>query len=330
MDKRTNNNNKFILFLGAGFSKTAGLPLTNELFDKLPWSPIPGYKDIYINVKREWDNFHNLNPNIYVEEWIRNIYNNRVTKDGNKRDFWDDVRDFFLARLVDLPHGKNSHYYFGITTEIKSKIHKNFWEKMLNKYDIRNIITTNYDLVIEQGLKREYTGHRSAPLCFYAGHPFGLKVKKNINVSKRKYEEVELGHEICLFKLHGSLNWVDEPHAYKVHDDVRAVFRKNQMLGRPRVIPPLIEKEKPEWAFDIWNRAERVLKNANTWFFCGYSCPEYDYAISNLLKKSYHQNLRIKISDINSEVVLSRLTNILPGNFDYELLNGLPELLNQI
>jgi hypothetical protein len=319
------------LFIGAGFSKAGGLPLTKELFDEIPTGPYSELKNMYRNVQDSWNSFHISYPKISVEEWIKSIYTNR----DNLPEFiygisWEDVQDFILARLVNLPHGKNSHYYYGVTTCVDNEVHRIFWPFILKKFDIKNIVTTNYDILIEQGLKKEYNDHREPPLCYYGGYPYLQKVRKLLDVTKRKSEEVELGHKICLFKLHGSLNWVEEPHGYKIHDDVRAVFRKSRKLGRPRFIPPLTEKEQPKWAYDIWTHAEKALKESDIWIFCGYSCPEYDFGVTELLSNAskHKTNLKVLIMDTDNINVSIRLKKILPSNSEYELLPGLPDVLN--
>ena len=41
-------------------------------------------------------------------------------------------------------------------------------------------------------------------------------VRKMTNLAPPEHEIVELGDKIELFKMHGSLNWVDEKHAFKI------------------------------------------------------------------------------------------------------------------
>lgn len=323
------NKAEILLLTGAGFSFSAGLPLTKDLFAEIPLSPFKNDKVIFEQVKLSWERIGRKETK-YVEEWIKEVY---IHKDSLPEFMfgvsWEDVQDFILARLVKIPNGKNAHYYHGISTSVESVVHREFWDKLRNKYHLKKIITTNYDILIEQALKDTYSKERKAPICFYGGYPYSQHIRKMTNVVKGEHEKLELGHEIELLKLHGSLNWVDEPHGYKMHDDVRAVFRQSRKLGKPRIIPPLEEKEQPEWAFDIWNRAKKYLSEINTWFICGYSFPLYDKAICKMISEcgSKHNSLSIIIADPYHTNVKENLQKLLPNYTIYELAPGLPELL---
>ncbi len=318
-----------ILILGAGFSYSGGLPLTKDLFNEIPDSPFTEDKKKYERVQNAWKQ-SNCNSTLNTEQWIKNIFiQQSLPFENGENVTWDDVLDFLLARLVKIPKGSHSHYFHGITTSVLSEIHRNFWMSIRSKYSIKNIITTNYDILIEQGLKTQYSKHRQPPICYYGGHNYFTSVRKMRDLVSRKHDEIHLGHEIELLKLHGSLNWVEEPHGFKIHEDVRAVFRQSRELGRPDIIPPLEEKERPEWASRIWRRAEKALKEHPCWFVCGYSFPEYDSAINEMISKcaNTHKNLKIIISDPYNENVRENLQKIVPVTTTFELLPGLPELL---
>jgi hypothetical protein len=321
-------NHQILPILGAGFSASAGLPLTMSLFDEIPNTPFEQNVEMFKQVKLAWKM---SGKGKSVEQWIKEIYMEKDNLPTMRFGVsWEDVQDFILARLVSIPSGKNSHYYHGISTSISSEIHRKFWGRLRGKYNVKTILTTNYDILIEQGLKDEYTKERKAPICYYGGYPYNQVIRKMTNVSNGSYEELKLGHEIELIKLHGSLNWVDEPHGYKIHDDVRAVFRKSRELGKPRIIPPLEEKEQPKWAFDIWERAKKALRENSNWFICGYSFPIYDKAINAMISDcaQSHQQLNIIISDPFASNVESNLKNLLPKNTSYHLEPGLPEWNN--
>jgi NAD-dependent SIR2 family protein deacetylase len=312
---------ELVLFVGAGFSFSAGLPLTKDLFAEIPHSPYFNYKSVFEQVRLAWLR-HGAGKS--PELWIREVY---LEKD-NLPEFkygvsWEDVQD---GSVVKLPKGSNAHYYHGISASISSPVHREFWSKIRRAFHLKTVITTNYDLLIEQGLKSEYKEERTAPICSYGGYPYLQVVRKMTNVTTNESIDLKLGHEVELIKLHGSLNWVQEPHGYKIHDDVRAVFRKSRGLGKPRIIPPLEEKERPEWSFDIWNAAEAALTKTNKWFVCGYSFPHYDIAINKMIAKcgSNHKQLKVIIADPYSSSVKSHLEVLLPKTTEYLLLPGLP------
>ncbi len=321
---------KTTIFLGAGFSKSAGIPLTSELFDEIPYSP----------------NDNSIKYNLVVEAWKQSGHENiefwlkeKYFNSDNGVDF-QDIVDFILARIVRIPkkYGKNGAYYYGVSTSIFEKTHREFWSKLKNRFEINAIITTNFDIVVEQGLRNIYSdtsNDRHAPLCKYGGFPssFEQKIKIITNVATGNRpaafrEEIMEGIE--LYKLHGSLNWVEEPHAFKIHDDVRAVFRKKRGLGKPLIIPPLEEKDRPDWAYQIWNYSEKRLKESDIWFICGYSFPEYDKSVCNLFSRASigKENLKVLVSDPKSSVIIKRLETILKCKNEIVPLEGLPELLD--
>jgi hypothetical protein len=98
---------------------------------------------------------------------------------------------------------------------------------------------------------------------------------------------VQLGHDVPIYKLHGSMNWAWEPHTLtlKIHDDVRAAFRAGNH-GIPAIIPPVEEKEMTAEFTAIWAEAEKALGRAERWVVCGYSMPTYDLAVCDLMERS--------------------------------------------
>jgi hypothetical protein len=323
---------KTLLFLGAGFSKSAGIPLTQELFDEIPYSP----------------NNNDTKYKMVVDAWKESGYNNvelwlkqKYFEPDEGIDFYEIV-DFILARIVSIPkkYGKNGAYYYGISTSIKNEVHRKFWSLIRNKFLINSIITTNFDIIIEQGLRDTYSdtsNERHAPHCKYGGFPasFEQKIRIITNVATGRNpasfrEEILQGIE--LYKLHGSLNWVEESHAPKIHDDVRAVFRKNKNLGRPRIIPPLEEKDRPNWAYDIWNYSEKRLRESGIWFICGYSFPDYDKAVISLFSRASEnkRKLVVYVSDPKSDEIKQKLKNIIYCKYEIVTLKGLPELIQEL
>ena len=315
--------------LGAGFSHVAGLPLTKELFDTLdvPRTKSEKAKRNHEEVMIAWQSWKKANPNLNAEQWLRLLYDHRgFDLYGTS---WDKALDFAMSRLVNLPPGRNAAYYHGITTSVENQDHRDFWATIRGKFSLKYVVTMNYDILAEQGLKDHYGKERTPPICYYGGFPWQQVVKKMTDVTKGKYENVELGHEVILFKMHGSINWAFEPHGFKIHDDVRAAFRVDPKLGKVAIIPPQPEKEMPEWLTNIWKGAEESLSNSQVWVVCGYSLPDYDLALRNLFQKAAHKTfgLKIYILDPYSEGLKHKWESISPPGTIIHTLPGLPECL---
>ena len=68
-----------------------------------------------------------------------------------------------------------------------------------------------------------------------------------------------------------------------VYPDVRAAFVRG---GTAAIVPPLPEKQTPPWLELVWTKAEEALAGAEGWIVVGYSLPEYDLAIQQLLTRA--------------------------------------------
>ena len=62
----------------------------------------------------------------------------------------------------------------------------------------------------------------------------------------------------------------------------------------------------------IWDYAREVLSNSKVWVFCGYSLPEYDESIRNLLAQSASGRVtKVCVCDVNPVPVCAKLSAIL-------------------
>jgi hypothetical protein len=246
---------------------------------------------------------------------------------------WSKALRFALSRLVNLPPGSNSHYYFGICTAECHPIHARFWRRVEDDFQARIVVTLNYDILVEQALHEGDARHRQAPRCYYGGFQHVQVVRKMTDVTKKRDELVRLRNEIVLYKLHGSVNWAWEWHSptLKIHNDVRAVFRHNDEVGTPAVIPPIPEKEmSPEFS-QIWNEARRSLSQCPQWLVCGYSLPGYDVAIRAFFEGILSEGRQslIILLDPNSSTLAEFWRQICPPCTEVLSLPGLPEAFDQ-
>jgi hypothetical protein len=68
-------------------------------------------------------------PGANAEEWLRELYpmRNDPLQEMVQGTTWSKALRFAPARLIDLPRGRNSHYYFGICAAKCHPIHQRFW-----------------------------------------------------------------------------------------------------------------------------------------------------------------------------------------------------------
>lgn len=327
---------KTALILGAGFSVAVGAPTTNRLFDVES-------ADVRSQSDRAAENNSTVawayqrrkagSSSVPAEEWLRELYEERDNplQEMLQGTTWARAVRFALARLVSLPKGSNSHYYYGICTPNVHPVHQKFWRKIGNEIDAKSIVTLNYDILVEQALHDDFDGHRAAPNCRYGGFSHSMVVRKMTDVTKKKFELEQLGDQYVLYKLHGSLNWAWERHSkeIKVHDDVRAVFRHGDDIGEPAIIPPIPEKEMPSRFSQIWLNAREALLECPRWILCGYSLPEYDHALVEYFREVLclgHQR-ELVVLDPYSEDVSNRWRTLAPSSLSIRGFPGLPEAL---
>lgn len=329
-----------VMFLGAGFSYVAGLPLTSQLFEmaEIPQGCSHTARRQYEEVQTAWRIWKARHPECTAEEWLLVLWESHDALLGTT--FENAIR-FAAARLVPVEMNKDQLYYYGITTSVECEVHRRFWQHFLSpKFGIRHVLTTNYDILAEQGMRHSYSKERTAPICHYGGLPWGQHVRKLVDITERrrtpsglwesKAEVVMLGHEVCLYKLHGSLNWAREPHGRKVHDDLRAAFRVDPRKGQMLIVPPIPEKKRPDWLASVWEDGERALSQSGEWIVCGYSLPPYDHAIRAMLSRAANQvgHVRIWLLDPYSEDLRNRWRELGSSVREVVCLPGLPEALD--
>ena len=168
-------------------------------------------------------------------------------------------------------------------TELLFKIKKKWWDQYskLNTGDVVSgnpgevgnrdfVITTNYDLMIENALARRYS-----------------------------YIDSEFPKTLIL-KLHGSINWYDLQPNERIADEEILLFKENSRVAAqhihledmknppyPReavISPPITLKkyENPLFKQMFW-KASDVLANANELVILGYGFSNYDFFVKKLM-----------------------------------------------
>lgn len=320
------------LILGAGFSRSAGLPLTRDLFNSRELPPSKSEQDrIGLEEVAEAHDFWKAShPNESAEVWLKGIFESGKNSKALFGTTWENAIQFALRRLVRVQNAHPDPYYHGICTAYVHPIHDRFWRFIKGNFDLKSIVTLNYDILVEQALHRSYEKHRTAPECYYGGFMYTQTVRKMKNItSKDNVELVQLGNKYCLYKLHGSINWAwEHSPTMKIHDDVRAAFRREPKY-RPAIIPPLPEKELPKEFSQIWNEARIALRGADTWIVCGYSMPDYDLALKEFFLETMTSPTlkRLIILDPNSDQLKSKWVTE-SKSLKITSLPGLPEALD--
>lgn len=333
---RTHPSARNAVILGAGFSRAAGLPLTRDLFASpdAPRAQTASAAAHHAEVRQAYLSWKSEHPEEHAEQWLAYLYemHDNPLQSMLHGTTWSEAVRYALSQLVILPPGSNSHYYYGICSSQCHPTHRRFWDRVISEFPPAAIVTLNYDILIEQALHSDPSPHRTAPDCYYGGFQYLQHVRKMTDVVTKKAEEVRLGNKYPLYKLHGSVNWAWERHSpsLKIHQDVRAVFRHDDAVGVPAIVPPIPEKEMPPEFGQIWQEAKKVLTGCENWIICGYSLPAYDIALAQFFAQILQQRKKttIFLLDPYSGELAERWENLASGSVRVIQLPGIPEALD--
>ena len=318
------------LILGAGFSHVAGLPLAKDLLDSEFLIPSREARRRYEAVLREWRAWKSIHPTERPEQFLSELY--RTATRGPVPWAWAaELVAAILATPLSQDRGPYQARYGGrITRPVNVADHEAFWAVVCSHFRVTAVVTTNYDILIERGLRHRPMRRGNRPGMYYGGlaRPQVLKGTALPFSAAKPARLIELEGNIPLYKLHGSLNWGLEAGAFKLYQDLRPAFRRG---GDAQIVPPVVEKEAPPWLLDVWEGARQALASSATWLVCGYSLPTYDRAITQLLADAGTSGTlaRIVLLDPYSIDLAARWQAVAP-NAKLHLLPGLPEGLHRM
>lgn len=316
-----------VSILGAGYSYVAGLPLARDLLTT-EYLYVPRRK-----VAQDWDRLDESfsrwlarNPKQGAEQYLQYL---RSEQFGYEAGLWSAaVRRVAAALATPMPQDMRAtspRYLGNITRSYDCPPHRGFWDVLLERTDLHGVITTNYDLLPERSLRhRRITRGSSRPGCYYGGFPLpqGLARPEDPYRWKEKDNPLALECGIPVSKLHGSLNWSIEDGRLAMYADNRPAFRLKNTCA---IVPPVPEKQAPDWLQPIWDAAEACLHVAQSWVVCGYSLPDYDLSIKTLLRRAGAGNCTtVYILDPFSDRLAERWQDVAP-NAQVTPLSGLPE-----
>lgn len=336
--------NKLCCIIGAGYSSLAGLPMASKLFDKVPKADSKSNRNCFAKVKSHYDQWHKLNASCGPEEYLSELYLNQSSlfplfenhpepysnSSSSSPSFQELVR--FITAVLGVPGFRSMlpstwRYQKSVLNQTHCEIHRTFWRIILDCNVDCAVVTTNYDIQIERCLRNRTMIRVFGPGCHYGGIPKPQFLNGGLGKIRSNYIQAEMDGPIPVMKLHGSLNWCLHENMIRIYHDVRPAHRIKDSAA---IIPPIKEKYIPSWAKQIWIEAEKHLSVADTWIICGYSLPEYDTPIRELISRAAHEKLRdVVIIDPHARDLLARYLSVL-GNANVICLQGLPDCLDEL
>jgi len=354
--------------LGAGYSHAAGAPLTRELFATRNVAVSSDATNRRFQmVWRDYEAWLSENPSRNPEEYLADLLKHRQSVNwslnrgyvlGHNPSKTTEATEAQCATLSfpDLPvptrtvppfewaveligaalatpqssdrMTNNFRYGARVTFPFHCTSHSAFWREITGKASHVAAVTTNYDILIERGLRHKRMRRVFGPGFYYGGIPKPQLLRGTFEPWADFGSHLELEGAIPIYKLHGSLNWTRAGEGLELFQDLRPAFRGG---GDAAIIPPVPEKEIPTWLRPVWDSAEEELGRAAVWIICGYSLPAYDTAIVDLLRRAAKAgNLRrILVLDPHAPEICCRYSAIVQ-NVQMVPLDGLPDGIKEL
>ena len=301
------NENPKVYILGSGFSASMGLPTLLNLFPSLMEHPNrEGEEDkeqILYALEVLYPHFRKeKSPPAYppFEEFLSLIWSARDLPFFDD-DYWKFKWHSALRMLTDSLATKSSKAE-------SSTLLQNFVQR-LRGGDV--VITYNWDNLIEREL---------------------LAQSKEVNFVSRS------PNAVSVFKLHGSLNWVELPQNIELKISEAAKHLDNRIICThdftyydvwdvldisPLIVPPIFSKRVPVGEFfkNIWNEAHSSIIQSSHVTVIGYSLPNDDLQARSLLRMSWagrgeRLNDRLTLIDPNPQVV-GKFAAMVTEKIDY-------------
>ena len=277
-------------------------------------------KRLVARVLNEWRNWHEKTGGT-PEQYLCHL------KESPRKERWRDAQWYVALNItlqspgVQISSSRKEILYHSLEHDCLVDEHKLFWDAIFQITENVSVVTTNYDLLAEQGL-------RSTPTPYANRHGFhygnGLeRLEGGVSGNFPDKKAIEIRGRIPLLKIHGSNSWTNEGHGLVRFHDCRPA--KN---GTAAIIAPSTEKSIPLEFKKIWRKAELSLSEASKWIIVGYSFPEYDHAINDLMKRSAEHCPRIHILNPD-KTVATRVKQLLP-KAKIHRHTGLPGALSEI
>lgn len=282
------------IFLGAGFSAAAGLPLARGLFDEEPQVDAVSRQRLVDRVLARWHAWESRNRG-FPEEYLASL------RDSGGRDWLDAV--WYVALVialrtaqVEFVGGKPKVTRHNLDRTSGVPAHESFWSAVFRQTQSVAVITTNYDILAERGLRVRPRPHVPRPGFHYGagtealaggGYPSYTHIRK-----------ISASGAVPLLKLHGSVSWSYRGGKLVRYHDCRPAVR-----GDAAIIPPVTGKRIPAFLQPIWTLAADVLAASRQWLFVGYSLPDYDHLVRELLVRAATKSPDIHVFDPSPSVV---------------------------
>jgi hypothetical protein len=264
------------VFLGAGFSVAGGVPLASQIFSPRPDVDRISRQRLMERVESGWDSWHGRTGGT-AEEYLAHL---EASGAGGQ---WRDAT-WYVSLVIALSLGTiKGISYTGQPTIVKTGVnrtsgipsHERFWTMLFRHTEDVAVVTTNYDILPERGLRNTPRPKLPRPGFHYGS---GAEVLKGGGYPSFSHlRPIRAEGRIPLLKLHGSVSWSMDNGQIVHHIDCRPAIQ-----GKAVIVAPVTEKLVPRYLRPIWEKAADALTRSDLWLVIGYSFPSYDETVNQL------------------------------------------------
>ncbi len=306
------------IILGAGFSYLGGVPLTSHLFESVPVVDRITRQQLVERVLAGWESWRAVNGG-GAEQYL-----NYLEQRGGAA--WREAQ-WYVALVIALKMGKVervgsqrtiTRHTLARTTRIQA--HESFWSTIFSRTTDVAVITLNWDILIERGLRHTPRVRIPRP-GFHYGDGNQL-LRGGGYPSYTHIRPIRTAGRVPIYKLHGSVSWSLRNGELVRYHDCRPAIR-----GDAAILAPVEDKQVPLFLQPTWKQAAECLARSSTWILVGYSLPEYDIAVRNLLRNSARHAPQVHVFNPSDRAARS-LRELLPPDSRVMHQSGLPEALN--
>jgi hypothetical protein len=281
-----------VVFLGAGFSYVAGVPLAGQLLDTEPRVDRITRKRLVDRVQRAWKQWQGDAQGGAPEEYLAEL-------EAARSAAWRDAV-WYVGLVIALQMGRVQQVGYqdhltvtrhNIDRTTQNSTHEAFWTTIFRQTSGVTVITTNYDILAERGLRHVPRPRVPRPGFHYG---FGRKYLEGGGYPSYSHiQRVEAAGSVPLLKLHGSVSWSERDGRLVHYHDCRPAIRGDALL-----VAPVRGKRPPETLKPTWELARGALASTRLVVCVGYSLPPYDDQVRDLLATTA-QDAPIHVFDPN-------------------------------
>jgi hypothetical protein len=292
------------IFTGAGFSYLGGVPLASQLFDEEPAVDRISRQRLIERVVAGWNRWR-ASEGGTPEQYLA------VLEARGGREWLDAV--WFVGLRIALEMG-NVEMVGAKPTVVRHNIdrasgvqaHEKFWGALFRLASDVTVITTNYDILCERGLRIRPRPRKRLP-----GFNYGNGNEQLAGGGYPSYshiQKVACQGNVPVLKLHGSVSWSMRDGQLVKYHDCRPAIR-----GDAAIIAPVTNKQIPAMFKGIWQSAAEALAATSVLLVIGYSLPPYDLAVRDLIRNNLPNSAKVHVFDPYAPVA-SRYSDLLPLN----------------